>query len=101
MKDERIIQTIFSAIDEINQQLPKEQRLEKSNGAVLFDRLGNLDSMGLVSLVVAVEQKIEEEFGIMIVLTDEKVMSQKYSPFRNVKTLSNRISTLLREKFNE
>lgn len=93
----KVVNMIFSAVDEINQQLAKEQKLEKSIGTVLFGESGKLDSLGLVNLIVSTEQKIEEEFGVVITLADERAMSQKNSPFRTIGTLADYISLLLKE----
>ena len=98
MENEKIIHVIFGAIDEINEQYPEGQRLTKSVDTELFGEKGKLDSLGLVSLIVATEQKIEEEFDRSLTLADEKAMSQKTSPFKTVSTLSAYISTCLREK---
>ena len=54
----------------------------------LFGRNGVFDSMGLVSLVVAVEERIEEEYGFLIALADERAMLQEKSPFLNVSSLA-------------
>ncbi len=40
-----------------------------------------------MNLVVALEQRIEDEFGVSLTLADEKAMSYSRSPFRNVQTL--------------
>lgn len=96
--DKRVIQAIFSAVDEVNQQLPKEYRLEKSTETILFGRSGGLDSLGLVTMIVAAEQKIEEEFGVAIMLAGQKVMSQQNSPFQTIGTLVNYVSCVLEEK---
>ena len=55
---------------------------------VLFGEGGLLDSMGLVTLIVAVEQEIEDRFEASAGLADEKAMSQANSPFRSVATLA-------------
>ncbi len=94
---EKIIQVIFDAIDELNEQRPDETPLEKSADTVLFGRSGSLDSLGLVNLIVAVEQGLEETFGVSLVLADEKAMSQKNSPFRTVKALAEYVGVLLSE----
>jgi acyl carrier protein len=99
--DERVVKAIFSAIDEVNQQLPREQRLEKSTHTVLLDESGKLDSLGLVNLIVSTEQNIEEEFGIAISLVDEEALSQENGPFRNVSTLLCYIARILGEKLHE
>ena len=56
--------------------------------APLFGRNGLLDSLGLVSLVVAVEQAIEDRFGVALSLADEKALSQTQSPYRTIASLA-------------
>jgi len=95
--NEKIKQAIFNSIEEINQQLEKEDKLEKSIDTILFGEGGNLDSLGLINLVVAVEQNIEDEFDVTITLADERAMSQERSPFMNVGSLAEYIEILLDE----
>ena len=94
-KKEKIIELVFDSVDENNQQLPEERQLKKLTGAVLFGASGGLDSLGLVNLIVDVEQKIEDAFGVTINLADEKAISQKNSPFATIETLAAYISLLL------
>jgi acyl carrier protein len=54
----------------------------------LFAADGVLDSMGLVSLVVALEQALEREHTISVSLADEHALSQRRSPYRTVGTLA-------------
>ncbi len=54
----------------------------------LFGEVGVLDSVGLVSLVVAVEQALEDELGIRVSLADERALSQRSSPYRSVESLA-------------
>ena len=95
--NERVIQTIFSVIDELNEELPEEKQLEKSLDVALFGELAKLDSLGLVNLVVATEQRIEEEFCSPITLVDERAMSQNNSPLRTIGTLIDHVCLLLEE----
>ena len=99
--DKKIIQVIFDAVDELNEQYPEKQGLIKSIDTVLFGETGTLDSLGLVNLIVTTEQKIEEEFGILVSLADERAMSQKYSPFRTIGSLGDYIAILIKENTNE
>ena len=92
---------IITSIKEINEQLPQEQQLGQSTKTVLFGKGGELDSLGLINLVVAVEQNIEDEFDVTITLADERAMSQKRSPFKTVGTLTNYIEILLKEELND
>jgi acyl carrier protein len=65
---------------------------------LLFGESGLLDSVGLVSLIVAVEQEIENELDASVVLADERAMSQANSPFRTVGALAAYASTLVEEE---
>lgn len=92
---EKINETIYNALDEINLLLPDENKIVKKEDTVLYGANSRLDSLGMVNLIVAVEQRIQDELGQSIDLTDEKALSQKNSPFLTVKTLSDYIASLL------
>ena len=93
--EERILSVIYDAIDEINEPLPKSQQCEKTLETSLFGPDGHLDSLGVTILIVALEQRIEQEFDMYISLTDENTMSFEYSPFLSVVSLAQHISGLL------
>lgn len=57
-------------------------------GTQLFGESGLLDSIGLVSLVIAAEQAIEDGLGVQVGLADERALSQRVSPYRTVATLA-------------
>lgn len=96
--EEEVLQIVYRAIDELNPQLPPERRLEKSPETALFGRAGRLDSLGLVNLIVAVEQAAEDELAVSVVLADEKAMSQRTSPFRTVGALAAYVRARLEER---
>jgi len=80
--------------------------IDLENDKINFDTTiyGNdsrLDSLGLINLIVAVEQNIEDEFDVSITIADERAMSQKYSPFRTIGSLADYIEVLLKEKLND
>lgn len=54
----------------------------------LFGPGGLLDSMGLVTLIVEVEQALADRFALTMTLADDRAMSQRSSPFRTVGTLA-------------
>ena len=99
-KRDAIADTVFSVIDEVNAQQPDHAELGKSFDTTIFGSDGKLDSMGLVNLIVTVEQRIEEEFDVPVSLSDERAMSQRNSPFRTVGTLIDYVSLLLEEHKN-
>jgi acyl carrier protein len=93
--NERIVHLIFEVIDELNERLPKEQQLAKSVDTPLFGRDSVLDSLGFVNLIVAMEDKVEEQFDKAVVLADERALQKAASPFRTVGTLADYICELL------
>ena len=79
-------------IMDIAQELNEDEEIELSSELTadtpLFGENGILDSMGLVSLVIAAEQAIEEKYSTPISLADEKALSQKNSPYRTIASLA-------------
>ena len=92
---QKIINLVFSVIDEINKELSKDEQIIKSLDSVIYGSNGQLDSLGLVNFVVAVEQKIEDVFEKSINLADDKAMSEKNSPFQTIETFVNYIYDVL------
>jgi acyl carrier protein len=66
-------------------------------GSRLFGKAGILDSLGLVTVILDVEQRLAEEFGIAIALADDRAMSQKRSPFRTIGSLADYAFLLVNE----
>ena len=93
MADEKILNLIYVAIDEISDQITS--KVAKKPDEVLFGQGGKLDSLGLVNLIVAVEGMVEDELDVTVTLADEKAMSMKNSPFRTIQTLADYITLLL------
>jgi len=64
---------------------------------LLIGRNAVLDSLGLVRLIMDVEQRLQVERDITVTLVDERAMSQKHSPFRSVQTLVDYVCMLVKE----
>ena len=77
------------------EELPPPDRVDDSTplvgGAVI-------DSLGLVELIVEIEQRLRRDHGAAVTLADERAMSQKHSPFRTIGTLADYIESLLEER---
>jgi acyl carrier protein len=54
----------------------------------LFGEHGSFDSLGLVSLILAVEEILQDEYGASVSLADERAMSRTNSPFRSIGSLA-------------
>lgn len=94
---EKVESIIFEALKEINEELEQESLNNPTSKTKLYGANGALDSLALVSFIADLEELISEAFEKDIVLADEKAMSQKTSPFRNVESLTLYIKQLLEE----
>jgi acyl carrier protein len=92
---EKAMQAVTEAIDELNEQLPKDEKLKKSVDTVLFASGGNLDSLRLVSFVTTIEQKIEEKFGRTVTLLSDIDALENDNPFRTVNSLADYVASIL------
>ena len=94
-----ITEAIFRAIDQVNRQLRKN-KLEKSEDAILIGESGKLDSLGLITFIVAVEEEIEEASGMSISLTTQTPGFRKDNPFTTVRKLAEFINVHFHELVN-
>ena len=97
MKNE-IKKILFKVVEEINENLDVGQQFELSTETVLLGEDGNIDSITLVNLIVAIEQSIEDELDVEIILIDERALSQKENSFSTIGTLIDYIDQVIREK---
>jgi acyl carrier protein len=67
-------------------------------GTRIFGRDGNLDSMQIVSLLMEVEQRVNERYGTTITIADDRAMSQERSPFRTIASLADYVAMLVTEQ---
>lgn len=88
-----IVDVILEVAREMNESSGAAIAVEQGPDAALYGRDGALDSVGLVSLIVAVEQALEDRFGISVALADERAVSQKRSPFLTIGTLAEYVAT--------
>jgi acyl carrier protein len=97
---ETILTVLFECIDELNQQLGKDQRIGKSADAVLVADGKGLDSLGFVNLIALVEEKCQERFGKALILTDSYTNDNRRDPFESVGTLAEYIELALQDRLN-
>jgi acyl carrier protein len=87
-----MLEELTKLIIDATRELGAEQGIEISQvldaDTRLFGEGGLLDSMALVSLVIAVEQAVEEKYDATVALADEKALSQRSSPYRTIGTLA-------------
>ena len=92
---ENIVTAIYRAVDWINGELRPDRQLIKARETRLLGSQSVLDSMHLVSLIVAIEREVEDIFGVTLTLVDERALSMKESPFRSIQSLADYIGILI------
>ena len=92
---ENIVAAIYRAVDWINGELPPDRQLIKARETRLLGSQSVLDSMHLVSLIVAIEREVEDMFGVTLTLVDERALSMKESPFRSIQSLADYVGILI------
>jgi len=93
----KIEKIIVEVLEELNEELENANLNNPISETKLYGESGTLDSLALVSLITDLEERISDEFDKDIILADEKAMSQRTSPFRNVESLTNYIANLIEE----
>lgn len=92
---EKILSIIYDEMNALMEQDSVQGEMNEETG--IYGSSGRLDSMGLVSLLVAVEQAVEDEFDIEIAIANAKAMSQKNSPFKTVGSLADYVTELVKD----
>jgi len=96
MDKARILDLVCSAADQLNKQLRRSERLEKSPATVITGEGARLDSLGLVNLLVIIEEKVEQEFRVGVTLLE--AMAEDMSHLHTLGTLSDYLYTVLQNK---
>jgi acyl carrier protein len=93
--DEAIQGAVLQAMRSANLARDASMQLVVSLDAPLFGPDSSLDSLGLVALLLDIEEALQA-LGCEVLLSDERAMSQKRSPFRTVSSMVAYIATVAR-----
>lgn len=94
MDRERALTLIYGAIDAVNQQLPAARRLAKDPATVIVGPGGALDSLGIVTFALALEEQSTDALGRSVTLFKPQWFGDESSPFQSVDRLATFLSTL-------
>jgi acyl carrier protein len=95
MDREAVLREIYDAIRRVNELREPGDRLACAEDTVLYGPGGALDSLGLVSLLLDVEEAVNARSGQSLVLADEHAMAQRRNPFRDVGSLADYVTARL------
>lgn len=93
-----VVETILSALRDLLQENAADELPTLDEATRLIGHAAVLDSMGLVTLIVEVEQRLEAEYDLVVVLADDRAMSQTRSPFLSVGSLADYVMQLAAEQ---
>lgn len=77
---------VLAALRNVNLSRDPAAQLQVSDQAPIFGPESPLDSLGLVALLLDIEDELAAN-GCPVLLSDDRAMSQKRSPFRTVESL--------------
>lgn len=83
-----VVSMLFEAIDAANQQLPAGKRIEKSEAIALMGPGSPVESLSLMGIVVDLEERLAERYGVDILLADLLGLPLEQNPFRSVGALA-------------
>lgn len=95
---ETVEAVILKALDNLNAELPDDQKIPVDLDTVLFGVDARIDSLALISVVVDVETTLTADYGLDIALTDDRAVSQPSSPFASARALRDYVMTLVAEQ---
>ncbi|GIK75348.1 MAG: hypothetical protein BroJett021_43360 [Chloroflexota bacterium] len=93
-----VVETILSALHDLLEANTEGEVPTLDEATRLIGRSAALDSMGLVTLIVEVEQRLEADYDLVVVLADDRAMSQTRSPFLSVGALADYVMLLAAEQ---
>ena len=96
ISDAEILEVVLQAIRTTNASRPPSSQVPVGPDTALFGNGGPLDSLGLLTLLLDIEDDMQRA-GHPVRLSDDRAMSQTRSPFRSVPSLVEYIGRIVRE----
>ena len=87
---------IKNAIQELN-DTKEGDSIDLTPDTVLLGPKSGIDSIDLINLIVAIEEKVNAKYGQSINLVSERAMSSQVTPFGSVSSLAAYLEELISE----
>jgi acyl carrier protein len=82
---------VIASLNEVFAQTGMPAPESLGEDTVLVGNEPVLDSLGVVQLIVEVEQRVEQQHNISVTLANDKAMSARNSPFRTIGVLTDHV----------
>ncbi len=92
---EIILRLIYEAIDEVNETLDDEHKIQKRLDAKICSVGNHLDSLVFVSFIESVENKLEEFYQQEIIVAVDRINQNSYNPFVTIAFFAEFVETLV------
>lgn len=91
LQKDSAIEIVTACLKEVMTQTGATAPGEVTPETVIVGKDAVLDSLGVVSLIVEIEQAIDSKYNLQVTLANDKAMSAKNSPFRTVGVLAEHV----------
>ncbi|MEO1999415.1 MAG: hypothetical protein ABGZ17_29570 [Planctomycetaceae bacterium] len=95
---EQIQSIIHNGIDVVNLELDPNNQVAKDADTPLFGPNSSLGSLGLVNLLLYVEESVEEKFGFELMLTDDAAIFDSDGPLGRLEDFVHSVTDQIRER---
>ena len=83
-----VLRAIFRAVDDANKIASPDAQLIKDSSTVLIGEGGVLDSLGLITFIVSIEEKLQDDLSVQAIVLDEAALVDPVGPYRTIDTLA-------------
>jgi len=97
---QKVRSILMDGIDLINEEREPANMVGKSGSEPLFGTASILGSLGLINLLLHMEETIEDDFGLHLPLTDSQDSFSSDGPLENLDRFVLQITRILHEKLN-
>ena len=97
MRQDQVVEIIVKTTEDLLGSMPNHPPIHVDEKTVLIGEGGIIDSLNLVSLILDVEEYLEERMGLSVILADERAISRERSPFRTIEALADYVWELTEE----
>lgn len=96
---DQLAELVDRTVREVNEDLELDDgtKIGAETTAVLYGPGATIDSMTLVSLIVAVEETLRSEMGLSVTLANDRAMSMQRSPFSTLGSLTDYLVEVVEE----
>lgn len=91
------VQIVIASLREVLEQADEPVPSDLGEETVIVGNNAVLDSLGVVSLIVEIEGRLDIDHEIAVTLASDRAMSQRNSPFRTVGVMADYMCDVIKE----